>query len=330
MVTCSPFKRVSSLVTQLRNGAILGSTEASLKVLNEIKDASRECTLKEFRKYLQEAVPSFIEGRPTSILMRNLVRKYLEQILRAGKEGGFRSVVEKTPETVDSIVKEVEEVKKAVVEVGSRRLSDGATLMIHSYSSTVIRLVMKAFEEGKKFKVFVTESRPIGEGRITASVLGRAGLDVTLIVDSAVRYVMKRVTDVLFSADAVAANGAVINKVGTSVVALAAKEARVRTYVVAGTYKFGLETVFGELVEGMVLNDASLIMHPEQATELAGKVLVRAPLFDVTPPEYIDAIITEVGVVAPQAIPLVIKEKYGWPPKVARVNDLLKEVVGIE
>ncbi len=327
MVTCEAITRIPYIVGELRNGKILGSTEAAIRVLNEIRYASLNCTNAEFRKYLKEAIPSFLTGRPTSILMKNLLREYLTRFLRITRGSDFNVAISKTPEVIDELSKKIEETKKAVVEVGSRRLTDGSTLMIHSYSSTVIRLIIKAFEEGKKFKVYVTESRPIGEGRITASILGKAGLDVTLIVDSAVRYVMKRISDVLFSADAVAANGAVVNKVGTSVVALAAKEARVRTYVVAGTYKFGLETVFGELVEGVMLNDASLIVPKGRESELAGKVLVRAPLFDVTPPEYIDAIITEVGVVAPQAIPLVIKEKYGWPPKITSIEDLLKEVV---
>ncbi|MGC8970516.1 MAG: hypothetical protein ACP5LG_08230, partial [Conexivisphaera sp.] len=59
---------------------------------------------------------------------------------------------------------------------------------------------------------------------------------------------------------------------------------------------------------------------------LVGRAIVRAPIFDVTPAEYIDAIITEKGVTAPQAIPLLVRDVYGWPPRVPGVQELLEEV----
>ncbi len=324
--TCDEaFERVEKIAKDLKSGAILGSTEAAFVVFREIREASTACG-KLFSKYLLQALPSFIEARPTSIIMKNLIRNYLEELIKEASEHGFDEARGRTPEIIDSILGDVTKVQEAVARVGAKRVTDDGTILIHSYSSTVLKLLEIAKESGKRFKVFVTESRPIGEGKVAASRLGALGIDTTLIVDSAVRYIMKKISDVFFSADAVAANGAVVNKIGTSAIALAAKEARVRTYVAAGTYKFGLETVFGELVEGMVLSDARLIIPPEKVNELAGRVLVRAPLFDVTPPEYVDAIITEIGVIAPQAIPLVIKEIYGWPPKVVSLDSLLEEV----
>ncbi|MFP3282916.1 MAG: hypothetical protein RXP97_02395, partial [Nitrososphaeria archaeon] len=110
-------------------------------------------------------------------------------------------------------------------------------------------------------------------------------------------------------ADAVAANGAVVNKIGTSVVALAAKEARVNFYVAAETYKFSPKTIVGELVP----------IEFRDPAEVAGKgwvadhprIEVMNPAFDVTPAEYIDAIITERGVMSPYAAPLILLEEYG-------------------
>jgi translation initiation factor 2B subunit (eIF-2B alpha/beta/delta family) len=67
-------------------------------------------------------------------------------------------------------------------------------------------------------------------------------------------------------ADTVAANGAVINKVGTSLIALAAHEARVRTFVIATTHKFSTETVFGELVKLPVVEGARAKPARKQAS----------------------------------------------------------------
>ncbi len=313
----------------LRSGRIMGSTEAAFSVLRVISRAAEECSNK-FTAFIKNAVPLMIQARPTSIVMVNLTRELLESFIRVAKERGLDEAVSRVPETVKEIINRVELVKESVASLGSRRITDGDVILTHSFSTTVLKLFEKAKERGIKFSVIVTESRPIGEGRIAASRISGLGIDTTLIVDSAVRFIMKRVSKVFVGADAVAANGAVVNKAGTSAIALAAKEARVRTYVAAGTYKMGLETVFGELIEGIVLNDADLIIPKERVDELAGKVLVRAPLFDVTPPEYIDAIITETGVLAPQAVPLLIKEVYGWPPKVPSLDSLIKEVGSLE
>ena len=327
MPECSEvFENIDRISVDLREGNILGSTEAALTIMDEFSKASKTCEPRKFVRYLLKAVPQFLSARPTSLIMKNFIREYLTKFTESVNRQGIDEAASLTQEIIKSIRLKVDEIKDAVTLAGSKRVVDGATILIHSYSTTLIKLLKVALDSGKNFRVYVTESRPIGEGKVTASQLSRLGIETTLIVDSAVRYVMKRITDVFFSADAVAANGAVVNKVGTSAIALAAKEARVRTYVVAGTYKFGLETVFGELVEGVILSNASLIIPPEDIDSLAGRVLVRAPVFDVTPPEYIDAIITELGLIAPQAVPLVIKEIFGWPPKVRSIEDLLKEV----
>jgi len=319
------FEEIGNISKDLREGIILGSTEAAFRVLEELKKTSIECKDR-YLEYLVKAIPEFIEARPTSLIMKNLIREYLIEFLKVAKERSVNEAIETSNKILEDIFTKVKKIKDSVAKVGSKRVIEGSSILVHSYSSTIINLLKLAHDSGKNFKVYVTESRPIGEGVITAGALSDLGIETTLIVDSAVRYVMKKITDVFFGADAVAANGAVVNKVGTSAIALSAKEARVRTYVVAGTYKFGLETVFGELVAGKILSKATLIIPKDRINELAGRVLVRAPVFDVTPPEYIDAIITELGLIAPQAIPLVIKEIYGWPPKVVKIEELLSEV----
>ena len=313
------------LVSDLRSGRILGSTEAAYKVLDAIKFVSEKYP-RILSKYLIEWIPVFMEARPTSLVMINLIRQFLEEYVELLDNVGADEAARKAHIIISKIKKKVEEIKEVVATLGSRRITDGDVILTHSYSSTVIKLLSKALEREVKFSVVVTESRPISEGLHTAEVLSRMKIKTTLIVDSAVRYVMKKVSKVIVGADAVAANGAVISKVGTSVIGLAAKEARVRTYVAAGTYKFGYETVFGELIEGVVLSEPKLLVPEEELNRLAGRVIVKEPLFDVTPPEYIDAIVTEYGLVAPQAIPFIVRDLHGWPPKLRPISELLREV----
>jgi len=313
------------LCEELRKGIVISSTESAYRALDTLSEASVTCP-KYYNNYLIKWIPRIIESRPTSQVLINLLRKFLTRYVDILRNKGLDDAVGSVPSIISDIKNEVARINESIASLGSRRVEDGDVILTHSYSTTLIPLFKKALNRGIKFSVYVTESRPIGEGLVTAEILNKLGIRTTLIVDSAVRFIMKKVTKVFIGADAVAANGAVVSKIGTSAIALAAREARVRVYVAAGTYKFGFETAFGELIEGVILNDPKLIMPKNWIEKLAGKVIVREPLFDVTPPEYINVIITEVGLIAPQAIPILVKEIYGWPPKVKSIEELLKEV----
>jgi ribose 1,5-bisphosphate isomerase len=113
---------------------------------------------------------------------------------------------------------------------------------------------------------------------------------------------MSKVDVVIVGADTVASNGAVINKIGTSQIALCAHEARVPVIVCAETYKFSHETMTGELVE-IEERDVSEVVNPDEFPN----VRIFNPVFDATPPDYIDVIVTEEGVISPHAAFEIIK-----------------------
>jgi len=140
-------------------------------------------------------------------------------------------------------------------------------------------------------------------------ILGERGIPVTLIIDSAARYFMNEIDKVIVGADAIAANGAVINKIGTSLIALAAKEARTLFFVAAETYKFSPETVIGALIK-IEERGPSEVLPSSRLRKYKG-VTVKNPSFDVTPAEYIDLIITEKGIIPPSAAFTIIQQEFG-------------------
>ncbi len=89
------------------------------------------------------------------------------------------------------------EAKNIMIEVGARRIEDGDTVLTHCHSSGVTRTIIRAKEQGKEFRVIQTETRPKYQGRITAYELVEAGIDTTMIVDSAARHYMKEIDFVL-------------------------------------------------------------------------------------------------------------------------------------
>ncbi len=182
--------------------------------------------------------------------------------------------------------------------------------MTHCNSSVAFSIFETAFKQGKNINVVATETRPRQQGYITVDFLQKAGIPSTLILDSAVRYYMKKVDLVVVGADAITANGSLINKVGTSQVALAANEARVSFIAAAETYKFSPRTMFGEMVE-IEERDPGEVLSPELQKKWP-KLKVSNPAFDVTPHKYIDMIITEIGAISPEMAFWIIKDKLGW------------------
>ncbi len=281
-------------------------------------------SIKELASKLVNAVENEIRRRPTSAALVNTSRRLLEKACKLMEASlGIDEVRARLVQEIDNLVHEYRAALEASARIASKRILDGDRVMTISFSLGVLQAIRKAIEDGKRFEVMVLESRPGGEGIELAKNLASMGVPTTLIVDSAARFHMKQVTRVLIGSEAVAANGAVVNKVGTSLLALAANEARVRVFVVAPTQKFSFETIHGELIEIPTL-DPSLFV-PKDLAELGVKGY--APLFDVTPPEYIDAIATERGFIAPQAVPFLLRELYGsWPPRVPELSELEKKL----
>jgi ribose 1,5-bisphosphate isomerase len=145
---------------------------------------------------------------------------------------------------------------------------------------------------------------------LTIKQIDSLGIKTSLIVDSAVRYFMKEVDLVVIGADAITVNGSVINKIGTSQLAMAAHESRRNVIIAAETYKFSPRTILGELVE-IEERDAAEVLSREKLAELPN-VSIKNPAFDVTPREYIDLICTEVGAIPPEMAYVIIKEFLGW------------------
>jgi translation initiation factor 2B subunit (eIF-2B alpha/beta/delta family) len=296
----------------------VGATEAAEEALRRfaalVAEAEKPSQLLEAVDYLAATVAA----RPFSAPLANTAREILSRIAEAGY-----SSIDELKESLTGLVRDVlrrvlEETEEAA-EIAARRLEDGDVIVTQSYSRSVVRAFEKAAAMGKKIEVIVAESRPLLDGIETARALARVGIPVTLIVDSATRFVMKDATKVLLGADAVMADGSVIARTGAGIVALAASEARVRVVVVAGTYKLYPETVYGVTIETPALGDEIV---PEELREKGVKGY--APLFEHIPPHLIDALATERGVIAPEAVPLLIKEKYGeWPPRVEPLDQLL-------
>jgi ribose 1,5-bisphosphate isomerase len=298
--------RIADLIKtmRVRGAGRIARTAAYAMKIAALKYPGGE--LGEFKAYMREAAHVLGSTRPTAVSLHNALRYVLNRVERAQS---LEEAVAAAVDAADSFIQSSLTAVRVIGEIGSKLIEDGDTVLTHCNSSAALAVLKTAHSSGKRIRVYATETRPKFQGLLTYRELAGSGVPVTLIPDSAVRFVMREVDKVVVGADTVAANGAVINKVGTSLIALAAHEARVRFYVATETYKFSPATILGELVtieerapEEVVPTDL-LTRHPN--------LKVRNPAFDVTPPDYIDAIITERGVIPPKAAAVILLEDYG-------------------
>jgi ribose 1,5-bisphosphate isomerase len=179
-------------------------------------------------------------------------------------------------------------------------------ILTHCHSSTVTHVLRKAKQQGKRFEVVCTETRPVLQGRITAKEMLKLGIKTTMIVDSAVRYFMNHVDIVIVGADAITSEGNVVNKIGTSAVALAAHEARTPFYVASELLKFDPATTCGDC-EGIEERNSDEVWK-----DAPNNLIIRNPAFDVTRRDYIHGLICEEGIVSPHTVLEIVNRKYPW------------------
>jgi ribose 1,5-bisphosphate isomerase len=294
---------------KIRGAGRIAMAAASALAITSSKSiaASRE----EFVEEMLMAARRLIATRPTAVSLPNSVRFVMKK-LREGVNASYslEELKRHVISTSEEFIKNSEEAVTKIGEYGSKLIEKNETIMTHCNSATAIEIIKTANRQGKSIKVFATETRPLFQGHITSQILSREGIDVTLICDNAVRHFIDKIDKVIVGADAIAANGALVNKIGTSLVALAAKEASIPFIVGTETIKFSPETIIGELIK-IEERPWSEVINADILSNI-GNIKVHNPAFDITPPEYVDMIVTEKGVIPPQGAIQVLSEEYGW------------------
>lgn len=281
---------------------------SAVAALREEAGAVTTSDLSEFRHTLEKAAGLLLATRTTAVSLPNAVHLVMTSL-----SGDFPSVDAakgKFVEACDRFIRASESAVGRIGNIGAHHIRDGDVVMTHCNSEAALACLIQAHRNGTSFEVFATEVRPRNQGLLTIQTLNDAGITTSYIVDSAVRYFMKEIDMVVVGADAVSVNGAVVNKIGTSQIALAARESRTRVMVAAETYKFAPRTILGEYID-IEEREGEEILPPSVARTLP-LVRVRNPAFDVTPAEYIDLIVTEEGAIPPQMAYLVIRDYLGW------------------
>ena len=289
---------------RVRGAPLIGITAAYALALAARQAAASEKAA--LMAALREAAAELRATRPTA---SNLAWALGRMLRLADEAGDVRSAVEALGVEAVRIHEEDIAACRRIGVAGAALLPAGVSLLTHCNTGslatggygTALGVVRAAWEQGKLEHVYATETRPLLQGaRLTAWELQRDGIPFTLIVDGAAGQLLRRglAAAVVVGADRIAANGDVANKVGTYPLAVLASENGVPFYVAAPASTVDLGTPGGDQIP---IEERA----PEEVTTLAGVatapegIPAANPAFDLTPAEYVTAIITEYGVARP-------------------------------
>ena len=290
-------------------------------------------SMEEFGHELKRMKDYLISSRPTAVNLEWAVERMYD---RVKTEAGLSTRAEHKPEagthakgeawntariTVEQaksiLEEEADRIKAEDIEAcrnmgvhGLELLKPGMGILTHCNAGTIatakygtcLAPIYLGHEKGYDFRVFADETRPLLQGaRLTSWELSKAGIDVTLICDNMASLVMRNgwIDAVVVGCDRMAANGDGANKIGTSGVAILAKEYGIPFYMFVPTSTIDLNTPTGDDINIELRKGEEIYKMWYREPMAPEGIQTYNPAFDVTPAKYITAVVTEKGVVYP-------------------------------
>jgi methylthioribose-1-phosphate isomerase len=256
-------------------------------------------------KYMSKVMAA---TRPTAVNLFWAIERMRSALLKAKDETtNVEEIKKRLVNEALAIFNEDIESNRALGKFGGELIADGATVLTHCNAGalatagdygTALGVIRGAINAGKRVAVIADETRPFLQGaRLTAWELAQDNIPVTVITDNMAGHIMKqgKIDCVVVGADRIAANGDAANKIGTYMVAVLAKQHNIPFYVAAPMSTVDLNTPTGEEIP-IEERGAKEVTHIGDHQLTPDGVDVHNFAFDVTPHEFIAAIITDRGV----------------------------------
>ncbi len=283
--------QLSDKINEIKFDRSSGASQLARKALGVLRffvvQISRKETCKDFMKDFKKVGRKLLEAKPNMAPVQNLVAQIVYEVDTL-EEHDLVIVRKFAVSRIDKLRKESEFAVKKSAEWGATIIADSDYLATCSYSSTVCETLKVAKQQGKRFKVFVAESRTEDNkfqyGRILAKFLKSIKIPAEVFPDDEIYRYVPKTKYVLVGADSLLCDGSIINGAPTYKVALKAKECGIPFYSVCETTKANTLSYLGkntELKEG----------------------------FELVPAKLITGIITEKGILDAHEIVAIMKEK---------------------
>ncbi|XP_078506228.1 translation initiation factor eIF2B subunit delta isoform X2 [Lissotriton helveticus] len=313
---------VVRLGLQYSNGIITGSNSRCIALLHAFKQVIRDYSTppneelsRDLVNKLKPSISFLNQCRPLSASMGNaikFVKKEISNIPSTMKEEEAKRILQ---ESIQEYIREkIVLASKAISKYALEKISDQDVILVFGCSSLVNYTLCDAHSQGRKFRVIVADSRPRLEGRETLRRLVRQGIHCTYVMITAISYILPEVSKVLLGAHALLANGYVMSRLGTSQIALVAKAHNVPVLVCCETYKFCERVQTDSFVSNELDDPDDLILTrngkaPLESWNSNTSLHLLNLVYDVTPPDFVDLVITDLGMIPCTSVPVILRVK---------------------
>lgn len=299
------FNDVDSITKAISDMVVRGAPAIGITAAYGVVIAARDQYARspaEWQKKIKADLDKLVAARPTAVNLAWAVKR-MSKVIENVTGNPFTALLTEA----HAILQEDIAANYKIGELGADLLSGDNKVITHCNAGalatggygTALGVIRAAFEEGKIVEVFADETRPWMQGvRLTAWELQKEGIPVRLIAEGAAAMLMRQLKPdwVIVGSDRIAANGDVANKIGTYSLAVNARRHGVRFMVAAPTSTIDMETACGDDIPIEYRAEQELLSIAGQSLA-PGDVHAWNPVFDVTPAELVDAIVTERGVV---------------------------------
>lgn len=235
---------------------------------------------------VEETAVALIRAQPRMAPLARLADSALTATRRATRaDEALRFAEQAAHEFIEEAVRSTEQTAAHAADL----IGDNTTVLTHSRSSTVLATFQQARRAGRRFRVIVTESRPVMEGRALAEAVADESVKVTLIADTAAALVMPQVDCVLVGADCLTTDW-LVNKIGTRLIALAARERGVKMIALCDTSKF---------IAAWPITPEANRRPDELWPDAPARVEIVNHYFEPTPIDYLTGIVNQDGWLSP-------------------------------
>jgi methylthioribose-1-phosphate isomerase len=270
----------------------------------------------QFRKSLAKQAQKLISARPTAVNLAWAVNR-LSLRVKESKSLGVDEIKRLILREAVAIHKEDIAACDKIGKSGAHLIKNGMGVMTYcnagslatAGSGTALAVFYRAKREGKRFKAYAPETRPLLQGaRLTAWELKQNKIDVTLLCDNMVGSLMSegKIDLAITGADRIAANGDAANKIGTYQAALLAYYHKIPFYIAAPLSTFDIKLKSGKEIP-IEYRSADEVVSFAGRRVAANGLKVYNPAFDVTPARFIKGFITEKGIIPPSRVRFTVK-----------------------
>ncbi|KAI9740260.1 MAG: hypothetical protein M1834_004838 [Cirrosporium novae-zelandiae] len=322
---------VLALGLQMSNYVICGSNARCVATLLAFKRVIESYTTppghslnRHLVSHLSPQIEYLVSCRPMAISMGNAIRWLKLEINKVDVDTPESKAKADLCEAIDFFIRErITLADQVIAEKSVEKIVDGDVILTFAKSSIVQSTIIEAHKRGKNFRVIVTDSRPLFEGRNLARSLSNLGIEVQYSLIHGISHAVKDATKVFLGAHAMMSNGRLYSRAGTAIVAMMACEADVPVIVCCESIKFTERVALDSIVLNEVAPPDELVSIPppeiqtiarpadapkasplEKWQDIPNLQLLNL-MYDVTPAEYIKMVVCEHGSLPPSSVPVV-------------------------